>query len=125
MRSTHFEVLVRLPLLATIDRLPSAVTADGVSVTLTGAVSAADVVGSLRAHVAGAEWRRGRRRGTARYEVTRTHSDRCALTLVADGLPMATVQRLADAARAAIGTRAIAAPVPAAAAPHAAVTRPA
>jgi hypothetical protein len=99
MRSTLAEVHVWLPHLVAIDRLPASVTADGVTVELTGERSGANVVGTLRAHVRGARWRRGRHGGTARYEVVRTHVDRCAVTLVLDGLDLATAYHLALEAR--------------------------
>ena len=99
MRSALAEVLVGLPHLVAIDRLPASVTADGVTVELTGDHDAVDVVGSLRAHVRGARWRQGRRSGEGRYEVLRTHVDRCAVTLVLDGLDLAAAYHLALAAR--------------------------
>ena len=102
MRSALAEVLVGLPHLVAIDRLPGSVTADGVTVELTGERSANDVVGTLRAHVRGGRWRRGRQQGSAHYEILRTHVDRCALTLVLDGIDLATAYHLALAARRAI-----------------------
>ena len=99
MQRALAEVLVGLPHLVAIDRLPSTLTADGVTVELTGEHGGHDVVGSLRATVRGARWRAGRRTGSARYEVMRTHVDRCSLTLVVDGLDLATTYHLALAAR--------------------------
>ena len=102
MRSALAEVYVALPHLVAIDRLPSAVTADGVTVELTDERTATDVVGTLRAHVRAARRRHGRRTGPAHYEVVRTHADRCAITLVLDGIDMATAYHLALAARRAV-----------------------
>ena len=99
MRSALAEVHIDLPHLVVIDRLPSTVTADGITVELTDERSAADVVGTLRAHVRGARWRRGRQAGAASYEVVRTNVDRCALTLVLDGVDMAAAYHLTLAAR--------------------------
>ena len=99
MQRALAEVLVGLPHLVAIDRLPASLTADGVTVELTGEHGGADVVGSLRATVQGARWHAGRRSGTARYEVLRTHVDRCSLTLVLEGLDLATAYHLALAAR--------------------------
>ena len=99
MGSAVAEVLVGLPHLVAIDRLPASVTADGVTVELTGDQGGADVVGTLRAHVRGARWHQGRRSGGAHYEVLRTHVDRCAVTLVLDGVDLATAYHLALAAR--------------------------
>jgi hypothetical protein len=99
MRSALAEVLVGLPHLVAIDRLPASVSADGVTVELTGEQHAVDVIGDLRAHVSEARWRQGRRTGPARYEVVRSHVDRCALTLVLDGVDLAAAYHLALAAR--------------------------
>jgi hypothetical protein len=99
MPTTHFEVFVPLPHLVAIDRLPASLTAGGVTVTTSGAVTGADVVGSLRAHVAEASWRAGRRHGPARIEVVRTHVDRCAVVVVLEGLPMVSAVALADELR--------------------------
>lgn len=88
-----------LPHLVAVDRLPEALTAGGIAVELTGASTGLDVVGTLRAHAADAVWHRGRRHGAARYEVLRTHVDRCLLTVVLDGLDRAAAQAVADEAR--------------------------
>ena len=93
MRTALAEVYVDLPHRVAIDRLPSAVTADGITVELTDERLAVDVVGTLRAHVRAARWRRGRHTGAAHYEVVRTHVDRCALTLVLDGVDLAAAAR--------------------------------
>lgn len=93
------EVLVPLPHLVAIDRLPDTVLAGGVTVALTGAAGGVDVVGSLRAHVADARWRAGRRGGHARYEVLRTHADRCLLTVLLAGVERTAAQAVADEAR--------------------------
>ena len=99
MQRALAEVLVGLPHLVVVDRLPAVVTADGVTVELTDERGGHDVVGSLRATVAGARWRAGRRSGAAHYEVMRTHADRCSLTLVLDGVDLATAYHLALATR--------------------------
>lgn len=103
------EVFVGVPHLVAVDRLPGALSAGAVTVELSGAAGAADVVGSLRAHVAPARWRAGRRRGDASYEVLRTHDDRCAVTVVLDGLDCEAARAVATALRAAL----VAAPAPA------------
>ena len=99
MQRALAEVLVGLPHLVAVDRLPESVTADGVTVELTGEHGGIDVVGSLRATVRGARWRHGRRTGAARYEILSTHEDRCSLTIVLDGVDLATAYHLALAAR--------------------------
>jgi hypothetical protein len=99
------ELLVDLPHLVAIDRLPERVEADGVTVELAGGHGAAAVVGSLHAHVREARWRRGRRHGAARYEILRTHPDRCAVTVALDGADVVTAYRVALAARRELGRR--------------------
>lgn len=96
------EVFVGVPHLVAVDRLPGALTAGGVTVELSGAAGAVDVVGSLRAHAARARWRAGRRQGDATYEVLRTHDDRCAVTVVLDGLGCDAARAVATALRAAL-----------------------
>lgn len=99
MRSSHFEVLVPLPHLVAIDRLPAAVTSGGVTLTTTGGAGGADVVGTLRAHVAEATWHWGRRTGPAQIEIVRTHVDRCAITVGLHGLPIGTAAAIAGELR--------------------------
>ena len=107
------EVLVDLPHLVAVDRLPRRVEADGVTLELADGSGAAAVVGSLQAHVREARWRRGRRHGRAHYEVLRTHADRCAVTVAVEGADVVTAYRLALAARRALGRRPLATSVPA------------
>ena len=108
------ELLVDLPHLVAIERLPHTVEADGVTLELAHGRSAADVVGSLQAHVREARWRRDRQHGAARYEVLRTHVDRCAITVALDGADVVTAYRLALAARRAVGRRPLTTAAPAA-----------
>ncbi len=93
------EVLVPLPHLVAVDRLPEALTIGRLAVELTGGSRGLDVVGTLRAHAAEAIWHVGRRHGSARYEVMRSHVDRCLLTVVLDGLDRTAAQAVADEAR--------------------------
>lgn len=117
------ELLVDLPHLVAVDRLPPTVEADGVTLELADRRGATDVVGSLQSHVREARWRRGRRHGAARYEVMRTHADRCAVTVALHDADIVTAYRLALAARRAIGRRPLTTVAPAPDA--AALTKPA
>jgi hypothetical protein len=111
MRSSTAERVVRLPHLATIDRLPTEVRTCGLVVARTGESGGADVVGTLRAHVAGVTWRYGRRSGTGRYEVTRASDGACTLAVVLDGLATASAHAVVEAARRAVLAAAPQAPV--------------
>ena len=96
------EIQVFVPHLVAVDRLPQRLTAGGVTVERTGDAGVVDVVGSLRAHVAAARWRSGRRSGDACYEVLRTHQDRCSITVVLDGLGCTEARATAEALRASL-----------------------
>ena len=84
MRSALAEVLVGLPHREAIDRLPTSVTADGVTVEREGRR---------------ARWFAGGRSGRARYEVRPTAPASCSLTLALDGLDLAAAYHLVLVAR--------------------------